>query len=90
MSTSTLKRRVEALEQAHGGGECPRCSGTTVIIVNGRVESVNRSGQMFTPEEAEAFVREEKEGGRCPVCGSVRATIAVGGEGWRGSRQASR
>jgi hypothetical protein len=92
MSTSTLERRVEALEQAHPGGgeECPRCSRTTVITVNDKVESVNRNGRFFTSEEAQDFVREEEEAGRCPLCGSVRATITVGGEGWRGSRQASR
>ncbi len=46
-------------------------SGTMVIIVNGKVESVNKNGQMFAPEEGE----------RCPVCGAGRQTITVGSWG---------
>jgi ssDNA-binding Zn-finger/Zn-ribbon topoisomerase 1 len=76
---TSLQTRIRRLEVAAGaGGECPRCAGTTVIIVNGKLESVNRNGQKFTPEEAEAFVAEE-EGGRCPLCGARRGpTIQIG------------
>jgi len=82
MTTSgTLRTRVRRLEVETGsGGECPRCSGTTVIIVNGKVGSVNRNGHLFAPEEAQAFV-EEEEDGRCPVCGQGRPEITVGGWG---------
>jgi hypothetical protein len=69
---------VEALEQAGGDGECPRCSGTTVVIVNDRLESVNRNGHLFTLEEAREFV-EEEEDDRCPLCGTKRGpTIRIG------------
>jgi Zn finger protein HypA/HybF involved in hydrogenase expression len=82
MSNSTLERRVEALEQAGGGGECPRCSGTTVIFVNGKLRSVTRGRQKLTPEDAQAFADEEEDG-RCPMCGQGRQEITVGGwSGW--------
>jgi Zn finger protein HypA/HybF involved in hydrogenase expression len=79
----SLERRLEVLEQAGGDGECPRCAGTTVIIVNGKVESVNRDGQRFTPKEAQEFAREEEQNGRCPLCGQKRQEIMVGGGDWR-------
>jgi ribosomal protein S27AE len=66
-----LKDRLKRLEEAAGGGECPRCSGTVVIYVNDELESVTKAGRKFTPEEAEAFASEE-EGGRCPRCGTKR------------------
>jgi Zn finger protein HypA/HybF involved in hydrogenase expression len=74
---SVLERRVEALEQAGGGEECPRCSGTIVVFVNGKLDSVSKQGRKFTPEEAEAFAGEEDDG-RCPVCGQGRQEIAMG------------
>jgi Zn finger protein HypA/HybF involved in hydrogenase expression len=83
--SSVLERRVEALEQAGGGGECPRCSGTTVIIVNDELSSVTKGRRLFTPEEARAFV-EEEEDGRCPVCGSGRGPEIV--VGWYGRSEA--
>jgi Zn finger protein HypA/HybF involved in hydrogenase expression len=52
-----------------------------VIIVNGKVESVNRSGQKLTPEEAQEFADEERDG-RCPVCGQERQEVTVGSWGW--------
>ncbi len=74
----SLKSRLEAIEQAHGGGECPRCSGTTVAYVNDKLEGASRHGRKLPPAEAEAFV-EEEEDGRCPVCGTKRApTIRIG------------
>ena len=79
-AATSLERRVEALEQAHSGGECPRCSGTTVIIVSGKLGGVSKPGRKFTREEAEAFVAEE-EAGRCPLCGKVREQIKVGSWG---------
>jgi len=78
MATS-LQRRVEALEQADGGNRCPRCSGTTVVLVNGNLWSVTKEGQKLTPEEAEAFAGEEEDG-RCPVCGQGRQEIKAGRE----------
>ena len=70
---NSLQTRVRCLEDAGGGGgECQRCSGTTVTYVNGGVRSVSKHGRSFTPEEAEAFESEE-EAGRCPVCGARRS-----------------
>jgi Zn finger protein HypA/HybF involved in hydrogenase expression len=78
MATS-LQRRVEALEQADGGNGCPRCSGTVVVFVNGKLDRVSKDGRRFTPEEAEAFAGEEEDG-RCPVCGQGRQEIKAGRE----------
>jgi ssDNA-binding Zn-finger/Zn-ribbon topoisomerase 1 len=77
--TTRLASRVRRLEKAAGaGGECSRCSGTTVIYVNDRLESVSRTGRLFTQEEARVFV-EEEEDGRCPRCGTRRGpTIRIG------------
>jgi ssDNA-binding Zn-finger/Zn-ribbon topoisomerase 1 len=79
---SALETRLQRLEEAtDDGGECPRCSGTTVIYVNGKVSNVSKDGQKFTPEEAEAFESEEEDG-RCPVCGQERGPeIVIGGWG---------
>jgi hypothetical protein len=63
-----LHRRVEALEQAHGG-ECPRCSGMSAIIVNGEVKQASRHKELITPEEWHEYEAEEDADGRCPVCG---------------------
>ena len=73
-----FRSRLEKLEEAAGGGECPRCSGTVVIYVGDELESVTKAGRTFTPEEAEAFEIEE-EGGRCPVCGASRQEKTIGG-----------
>ncbi len=74
-----LRGRLKRLEEAAGGGECPRCSGTVVIYINDTLESVSKYGRQFTPEEAEAFVSEEG-GDRCPVCGTERGPeITIGG-----------
>ena len=71
--TSSLQTRVRRLEDASGGGgECPRCSGTTMIFVNNGLKSVTKDGRKFTPEEAEGFAGEEEDG-RCPVCGARRS-----------------
>jgi Zn finger protein HypA/HybF involved in hydrogenase expression len=79
---TSLETRVHRLEDAAGsGGECPRCAGTTVIIVNNNVESVNRDGQKLGPEEAREFADEERDG-RCPLCGQKRQEITVGSRGW--------
>ena len=77
--TTSLHTRVRRLEGASGGGgECPRCSGTTITQVNGGLHSVSRHGRRFTPEAAEAFLGEE-EGGRCPRCGARRSSeIRIG------------
>jgi Ribonuclease G/E len=47
MATASLERRLETLEQA-GGGECPRCSGTTVVIVNDKLSSFTKGRRLFT------------------------------------------
>jgi Zn finger protein HypA/HybF involved in hydrogenase expression len=79
--TTSLETRIRRLEDATGAdGECPRCSGTTVILVNGKVAGVSKYRRKLPLPEAEAFVVEE-EAGRCPLCGAVRQTITVGGWG---------
>jgi hypothetical protein len=81
---SALEQRVKRLEQVGGDGECPRCSGTTVIFVNDELSSVNRDGIQFTDEDARTFV---EEGGECPLCGRGREEITVGG--WERQRRSS-
>jgi hypothetical protein len=79
--TTRLASRVRRLEEATGaGGECPRCSGTTIITLNGKLGGASKNGRKLPPEEAEAFVAEE-EAGRCPLCGAVREQITVRGWG---------
>ncbi len=79
--TTSLQSRVRRLEEATGGdgGKCPRCSGTIVVIVNGKLDGVSKDGRRFTPWEAEAFAGEEEDG-RCPVCGQGRQEISMGWE----------
>jgi hypothetical protein len=75
---TSLQTRIKRLEEATGGdGECPRCSGTTIITINGKVGGVSKNGRRLPLAEAEAFVAEE-ESGRCPLCGAVRQQVAVG------------
>ncbi len=74
----SLETRLKRLEETSAGGECPRCSGTTVIYVNHKLGGVSKPGRKFTLEEAEAFVDEEEDG-RCPICGAERGpTIRLG------------
>lgn len=79
--TVNLETRVRRLEEAGSGGECPRCSGTTIIYLNDKLGSVSKNGRTFTPEEAQAFVDEE-EHGKCPLCGTSRGPEIV--VGWWG------
>jgi Zn finger protein HypA/HybF involved in hydrogenase expression len=78
--TTSLHARVRRLENTSGsGGGCDRCSGTTMIVANGEVESVTKDARKLPPEEAEDFALEEEEhGGRCPVCGGEREEVTVG------------
>ena len=70
--TTSLATRIKRLESAGGSGECPRCSGTVAVYLNGKLDGVSKHGRRFTPEEAEAFIAEEGEDGRCPLCGAKR------------------
>ncbi len=76
MATS-LATRIRHLEDASGGGECPRCSGVVGILLNGEFSSASKHGEDMTEEEYEAFEAEEEDG-RCPVCGEKPAEINVG------------
>jgi len=80
---TSLEARVRRLEGAGGGGKCPRCSGTAVIYLNGRLDSVSKHGRRLTPGEAETFASEEEDD-RCPVCGAKRTPIRIG---WRPPRR---
>jgi hypothetical protein len=68
MST-TLERRVEALESAYGdGGGCDRCVGTLVEVsdaITGEFDSASWNGEPLSEEE---FHERETET-RCPRCG---------------------
>ncbi len=74
MATS-LERRVSALEDAGGGGECPRCSGIAVTFVNGELDNASRYGEPMSKEEYREFEAEEGPGGECPVCGERPITV---------------
>ena len=77
----SLERRVRRLEEAGSGEECQRCSETVIVYLNDKLESVSKRGWKFTSEEAHAFVDEQEEDGRCPLCGVSRGPeIVVGRE----------
>ncbi len=76
MATS-LETRVGRLEDADGGGECPRCSGVVGILLNGEFSSASKHGQPMSEEEWCQFETEEEDG-RCPVCGVKPESITVG------------
>jgi predicted RNA-binding Zn-ribbon protein involved in translation (DUF1610 family) len=70
MSTSTLERRVKALEASAGGvgGGCPRCAGTLVIVgdaMTRKFHSASWNGEPLSEEE----VSEHKMETECPRCG---------------------
>ena len=78
MSTSTLERRVEALEAAAGGdGGCPRCVGTLIIIGNaeakpgspGEFHSASWNGEPITAEELRERQSERSSERKCSRCG---------------------
>ncbi|MDP9487400.1 MAG: hypothetical protein M3Q49_16725 [Actinomycetota bacterium] len=72
-----LVRRVRHLEDAGGGGECPRCSGVVGIFMNGTFSSAHKNGVPMSREEYEGHDAEEEDG-RCPVCGQKPENITVG------------
>jgi hypothetical protein len=67
--TSTLERRLEALEAASGGdGGCGRCRGLLTIVcrvITGEFHSATWNGE----EVSEENVRERRTEVRCPQCG---------------------
>ncbi len=72
-----LVRRVRHLEDAGGGGECPRCSGVVAVTMNGEFSSAHKNGVPMSEGEWDAFEDEEEEG-RCPVCGQKPEAVSVG------------
>ena len=42
--TTSLATRIKRLESAGWGGECPRCSGTVAVYLNGRLDGVSKHG----------------------------------------------
>ncbi len=81
---TTLERRLEALEDAGSGGECPRCSGIVATFINGELHDASRHGEQMS--EAEYFEHEAEKDldGKCPVCGGRPTVIKAGGSGPRG------
>ena len=84
MSTSTLERRVEALEDASGrGGGCDRCRGTLIVVedaISGALKRARWNGEEITGEELHQRQTERE----CPRCGrkieaSENVEIRVGG-----------
>ena len=67
--TSALERRLEALEDAYGGGGgCERCRGTLVIVedaISGALHSASWNGEEITKEELHRYQTERE----CPRCG---------------------
>jgi DNA-directed RNA polymerase subunit RPC12/RpoP len=78
VATTGLVRRVRHLEDADGGGECPRCSGVVVVTMDGEFSSASKDGVPMSEEEYEAHEAEEDGEGRCPVCGEKPHDITVG------------
>ncbi len=72
---TTLERRLEALEDAGSGGECPRCSGIVATFINGELHDASRHGKPMSEEEYRAHQAEEDPDGKCPVCGGRPTTI---------------
>ncbi len=72
-----IETRIKRLEDAGGGGECPRCSGIFAVTMNSEFSSAGKHGVPMSEEEYEAFEAEEEDG-RCPVCGEKPENITVG------------
>jgi hypothetical protein len=90
--SSTLEKRVEALEDAYGGGGgcdrgCDRGCGMLVTVhdaITGRLHSVEWNGEEITKEE----LHERETERECPRCGrridpDEEVVIQVGGDGDR-------
>ncbi len=71
---TNLDTRIRKLEDAGGGGECPRCSGVFAVTMNGEFSSASKDGEPMSEEEWCAFEAEEDGEGRCPVCGRSPTT----------------
>jgi hypothetical protein len=67
--TSALERRVEALEDAAGGGGgCDRCRGTFVVVEDAATGAFHRAswnGEDITDDELRVRQAERE----CPRCG---------------------
>jgi hypothetical protein len=76
--TSTLERRLEALEAASGGGEgCGRCRGLLITVrdcMSGEFHSASWNGEAISEEELAEREVEKK----CPECGrSLDDTVVI-------------
>jgi hypothetical protein len=89
---ASLERRIqslEALEDAHGGGDegCDRCVGLLVIVedvITGQLHSAEWNGEEIAKEE----LQERETERECPRCGrridpDEEIEIQVGGSGDR-------
>ena len=81
MATNVLTR-VERLEAAVSGGECPRCSGVVVVWFDGEFSGASKHGSQMTKAEYRAFKDEELVEGVCPRCGEQAREIVVGSPDW--------
>ncbi len=70
-----LERRVKVLEDAGGGGECPRCSGIVATFINGELDNASRHGRPMSRGEYFSHEAEDGPDGECPVCGQRPITI---------------
>ena len=77
MSTG-LERRLKVLEDAGGGGECPRCSGVVEVFICGEFSGASKHGKEMSKEDYRDFLAEEDEKGCCPVCQRKHTEITVG------------
>lgn len=71
-----IARRLKVLEDAGGGGECPRCSGMVVVLMGGEFSGASKHGREMSEEEWRDFEAEEDQG-RCPVCGAKATEITL-------------
>ena len=74
-----LERRLKVLEDAGGGGECPRCSGIVATFVNGELHDASRYGKAISREEYFTLEAETGLNGECPVCGACPIDVKAGG-----------
>jgi hypothetical protein len=81
--TTTLERRVEALEAVTGGDDdgCDRCRGLLVVVgdaITGEFHSASWNDEALSEEEARERFTETK----CPRCGArldSAQVIQIGG-----------
>ena len=73
--SSSIERRLKALEDASGDDECPRCSGLMATFINDELDNASRYGKAISREEYFTLEAQEGPNGECPVCGELPVEI---------------